>query len=99
MANLKSFSPEHLRNDAEQSGFYQCTKCGLIWFGRDDIAQCPQGPHGAPVHVSVLCRTCDAVIPIGAFATHLASGDHADGAARVELEGGNPGSFAKAPVA
>jgi hypothetical protein len=75
MATLKSFSPEYLFHDAEQSGFFQCRECGLIWFGRNDIADCPNG-RGQPVHVAVLCRTCDAVIPIWKFAAHLGSEDH-----------------------
>ena len=61
MAKLKTFSPEHLAEEAEQSGFFQCKRCGLVWFGRGDIAQCPEGRHGRPVHVVVLCRTCDVV--------------------------------------
>ena len=76
MANLKSFSPEHLANDAEQSGFFQCPKCGLVWFGRSDYQFCPQGPHGDPVHVAVLCRICDAVVPIQFFAAHLVNQRH-----------------------
>ena len=76
MADLKSFSPEHLTEDARQSGFFQCLKCGLVWFGRADIAQCPQGPHGRPVHVAVLCRICDLAVPVGRFAEHLASREH-----------------------
>lgn len=43
---LKSFSPEHLVQVAERSGFFQCQHCGLIWFGGPDVEQCPDGPHG-----------------------------------------------------
>ena len=75
MASLKTFAPEHLIGDAEQSGFFQCPTCGLIWFGRPDIAQCPD-LHGRAVHVVVLCRTCDAVVPIEHFAEHLADREH-----------------------
>jgi hypothetical protein len=78
MASLKSFSPEHLVQEAEQSGFFQCKTCGLIWFGRNDTAQCPEGKHGKPVHVVVLCRTCDEVIPVSEFAAHLARQEHAN---------------------
>jgi hypothetical protein len=49
MTSLKTFSPAHLTEDAKQSGFFQWPTCGLIWFGRPDIAQCPQGSHGRPV--------------------------------------------------
>jgi hypothetical protein len=81
MAILKSFSPGRLTSNAEHSGFVQCSKCGLIWFGRDDIAECPEGPHGQSVHVAVLCRTCDEVITLSQFAEHLASEAHASGIA------------------
>jgi hypothetical protein len=84
MAILKSLSPGHLTHDAEQSGFFQCNKCGLIWFGRDDIAECPEGPHGQPVHVAVLCRTCDDIISLSQFAAHLASEAHAHGIAALK---------------
>jgi len=76
VATLKSFSPEHLAKDAERSGFLHCPKCGLIWFGKPDIPQCPQGPHGQPVQVAVLCRTCDTVVPLERFAAHLANRNH-----------------------
>jgi hypothetical protein len=84
MASLKTFAPEHLTGDAEQSGFFQCPTCGLIWFGRPDIAQCPQSSHARPVHVVVLCRTCDTAVPIERFAAHLTNRDHEVG---VELTG------------
>jgi hypothetical protein len=72
MTNLKVFSPEHLIRDAEESGFFQCQECGLVWFGRADIEECPSGlQHGMPVHVVVLCRRCDKVVPIEDFENHL----------------------------
>jgi hypothetical protein len=74
--SLRSFSPEHLFEDAQESGFFQCPKCGLIWFGRADILECPSGPHGQPVHVAVLCRICDAVVRIEDFVAHLAGREH-----------------------
>ena len=73
---LESFSPAHLSEAAQQSGFFQCQKCGLIWFGRPDYDFCPEHPSGRVVHVAVLCRECDAVIPIEHFAEHLASRQH-----------------------
>jgi hypothetical protein len=73
---LKSFSPEYLTGDAQQSGFFQCPKCGLIWFGGADHEFCPQGPHGDPVHVAVLCRICDSVVPIQLLAAHLVNQKH-----------------------
>jgi hypothetical protein len=45
-------------NRARAGGFFQCQKCGLVWFGRDDIPKCPDG-HSYAVHVAILCRTCD----------------------------------------
>jgi hypothetical protein len=76
MTALRSFSPEHLVNDAKQSGFFHCRKCGLVWFGKPDATTCPQGPHGLPVHVAVLCRTCDAVVPLERIAAHLSDRSH-----------------------
>jgi hypothetical protein len=73
---LKSFSPDHSTEDAKRSGFFQCPQCGLVWFGRPDIEQCPEGPHGQPVHVVVLCRICDTAVPIERFAEHLVNGKH-----------------------
>jgi len=73
---LKSFAPEHLTDEARQSGFFQCPTCGLIWFGRADYDFCPQGPHGEPVHVAVLCRICDAVVPIQLLTAHLVDQKH-----------------------
>jgi hypothetical protein len=81
ITSLKTLVPEHLTEEAEQSGFFQCPTCGLIWFGRPEIAQCPEGPHGRPVHV-VLCRTCDDTVPIERFAAHLANRDHEFGIQR-----------------
>ena len=76
MTSLKTFSPAHLTEDAKRSGFFQCPTCGLIWFGRPDIDQCPQGSHGRPVHVAVLCRTCDVVVRVERFAAHIADRTH-----------------------
>ncbi len=76
MATLESFAPVHLQEAAEASGFFQCRKCGLVWFGKPDADTCPQGPHGRPVHVVVLCRYCDAELPLESLARHLASDDH-----------------------
>ena len=36
MAILQTFSPKHLADEARKSGFFQCRKCGLAWFGRED---------------------------------------------------------------
>ena len=77
MATLKSFSPDHLVKDAERSGFFRCRKCGLIWFGRPDIEECPDGPHGKPVRVVLLCRVCDAVVPAEQLVAHLSGQTHA----------------------
>jgi hypothetical protein len=77
MSNLRSFSPEHLAEEAEHSGFFQCPQCGLIWFGRTDIENCPEGPHGKPVHIALLCRVCDIVVPVEKLAEHLAGLVHA----------------------
>lgn len=74
---LKTFAPEHLTEQAQRSGFLQCPQCGLIWFGRQDIEQCPQAPHGKPVRVAVLCRACDAVVPAEKLAEHLTGEIHA----------------------
>lgn len=76
MAKLKSFSPDHLKEDAERSGLFQCPKCGLIWFGRPDIQSCPDHIRVKPVHVALLCRTCDSAVSIGGLARHLSSEIH-----------------------
>lgn len=73
---MEVFSPEHLAVEARNSGFFQCPTCGLIWFGMADHELCPEGPHGEPVHVAVLCRICDSVIPIQLFAKHLVDVRH-----------------------
>jgi hypothetical protein len=73
---LKSFSPDHLVKDAERSGLFQCQKCGLVWFGKPDATTCPQGPHGTPVHVALICRVCDAVVTIADIAAHLSQATH-----------------------
>jgi len=76
MPQLKSFAPDHLEEAAQASGFLQCPKCGLVWFGNPDFAQCPQAPHGPPVRVVLLCRSCDAEVPATHLATHLAGRNH-----------------------
>lgn len=73
---LKSFSPDHLTKDAQESGLLQCPKCGLVWFGKQDVELCPVGPHGSPVHVALYCRTCDAVVPIADYAAHVSGAWH-----------------------
>ena len=75
MATSKIFGPEHLVREALESGFFQCPKCGPVWFGRADIAQCPDG-HAKAVHVAVLCRECDVCVPIQHLAAHLAGEGH-----------------------
>jgi predicted RNA-binding Zn-ribbon protein involved in translation (DUF1610 family) len=75
-AMLKPFAPERLRADASRSGFFQCPECGLVWFGRPDIKTCPGGPHGDPVSVAFLCRTCDAVISADQLVEHLCAESH-----------------------
>ena len=76
MPNLKTFAPEHLVKDAKESGFFQCTTCGLIWFGRAEIQECPQTHQGRPVHVVILCRICDVLVPLEQFAYHLVHTKH-----------------------
>jgi hypothetical protein len=77
MPELDSFSPAHLVDEAKISGLFQCQKCGLIWFGRPEFSDhCPQGPHGKPAHVALLCRDCDAIVTIDAITSHLSSEEH-----------------------
>lgn len=76
MSKLKVFAPTHLTEEAKESGFFQCPACGLIWFGRPDIELCPEGHAGKPVHVAILCRPCDLVIPLDEFAHHLVNTEH-----------------------
>lgn len=76
MPGMETFSPGDLVEDAKRSGFLQCPRCGLVWFGRQDIESCPEPTHGKPVHVAVLCRTCDTVVPVERLAAHLSSGVH-----------------------
>lgn len=78
MPSLRSFSPEPLKEAAKKSGFFQCQKCGLVWFGKPEIAQCPEGPHGPPVHIALLCRYCDWEVPIDRLAEHLTDPEHLD---------------------
>ena len=78
MRSLKSFSPDHLKNDAVKSGFFHCQKCRLVWLGQPEITECPDGPHGPPVHIAVLCRYCDSVVSIDHLAEHLTCPEHID---------------------
>ena len=87
-ANFKSFAPTHLTEDAQESGFLHCQQCGLVWFGRTDITHCPEGRHGKPVHVAVICRSCDLPVPIEHFAEHLADLAHKENASRGYTRGG-----------
>ena len=68
---LEFFAPDYLRVDAQRSGFFQCRQCGLVWFGWEDIETCPGGPHGVPVRVALLCRTCDATVSAQDLVEHL----------------------------
>lgn len=77
MAKSNSFSPQHLTGKAKVSGFLQCPKCGLVWFGmREATDTCPEGPHGRCLHVAVLCRDCDAIVSIEQIVSHLTSEAH-----------------------
>jgi hypothetical protein len=58
------------------SGFFQCRTCGLTWFGRYNSEQCPDGPHGKPVQIAMLCRGCDNFVSIDRLAEHLATVKH-----------------------
>jgi hypothetical protein len=76
----ETFAPEHLTERARDSGFFQCLKCGHIWFGKPDAYCCPDfcesypgGPPARPVHVTVLCRECDTGVPLAHFVEHLTS--------------------------
>ena len=83
MLKLKSFAPDHLEEDAQQSGFFHCQKCGLFLFGKPRLAdRCPEGPHGRPVRVALLRRDCDDVIPIEGLTLHLRSEHHISAAKR-----------------
>lgn len=73
---LDLFAPDHLKPDASRSGFFQCRTCGLVWFGRPDIEECPHGPHGAPVRIALLCRTCDAIVSSDQLVEHLCADSH-----------------------
>jgi len=68
-----------MKQDAQRSGLFQCQTCGLVWFGRSDIQECPDAPHGKPVHVALLCRTCDAIVPIDHLASHIKGELHQNG--------------------
>jgi hypothetical protein len=73
---LNAFGPEHLREEAEQSGFFHCRECGMFWFGRPDASTCPDAEHGRPVQVALLCRTCDIAVPLADIVEHLSDRDH-----------------------
>jgi len=81
MDQRESFSPQRLLREAKRSGFFQCPKCGLVWFGLPEAAECPEPSHGRAVHVVIVCRTCDEAVPIEDFVTHLTDGSHMFGAA------------------
>jgi hypothetical protein len=78
-AMLKPFAPEEISAEAMRSGFFQCQICGLVWFGDRDIKTCPAGPHGNPVCVVLVCRTCDTFVSADGLAEHLCTGIHAQG--------------------
>ena len=74
---MDSFAPNHLKEAAKMSGFFQCQKCGLVWFGKPNATICPEAPsHGRPVHVALLCRVCDCEVPIEHLAMHLSDPRH-----------------------
>jgi hypothetical protein len=72
---LDTFGPDHLREEAQQSGFFHCLECGLFWFG-GNARSCPEADHGPPVQVALLCRACDIAIPLADFTEHLTDRDH-----------------------
>jgi hypothetical protein len=58
---------------AQQSGFFYCEECRLVWFGRSDLSEetCPNAPHDKrPAQVAV-CRVCDLFVTADDFARHL----------------------------
>lgn len=65
-----------MQEAAKNSGFFQCRTCGLLWFGRYNSEQCPEGPHGKPVQVALLCRECDVFVPLDNLAEHFANVRH-----------------------
>jgi hypothetical protein len=74
---LDTFAPNHLKEAAKKSGFFQCKKCGLVWFGKPDATTCPEAPsHRRPVHVALLCRICDLEMPIELLVKHLNDPQH-----------------------
>jgi len=75
-SKLETFGPAHLREEAEQSGFFHCRECGMFWFGRPESSTCPEAQHGRPVQVALVCRTCDIAIPLADLAEHLTDRDH-----------------------
>lgn len=74
MPELKTFAPFDLITEAAESGFFHCRQCGLVWFGRPDLADtCPAGDHGLPVRVAVLCRVDDMSIRVSELRRHVAA--------------------------
>ena len=77
MQRFKASTQNPLRKEAERySGVFQCPTCGLLWFGRYNVEQCPEGLHGRPVQVALLCRECDTYVPIDLLAEHLTNVNH-----------------------
>lgn len=74
LPKLKTYGPPHFSEDAEHSGFH-CRECGSFWFGPPDATRCPDG-HRSPVHVALLCRTCDLVVALDDLPAHLADELH-----------------------
>lgn len=79
MKHLKAFASDDFKKEAMESGFFQCPTCGIVWFGKPDVQECPVAPHGKPVQVAVLCRKCDLFVPISHFAQHLTETKHDHG--------------------
>ena len=77
-AELDTFAPNGMKKEAKTSGFFQCSACGLVWFGKPDAIICPTGisSHGRPVHVAMRCRVCDRGMSVEHFAAHLSSRSH-----------------------
>jgi hypothetical protein len=71
-------APPHLIADARSSGYKRCTTCDLVWFGGPaDATFCPNA-HQTVVHIAMLCRDCDAIVPVKEMAFHLCNGEHRD---------------------
>lgn len=65
---MRIFAPEGREAAALASGLLQCITCGLVWFGG---SQCPEGPHGEPVQVVLVCRSCDLPVAVHEVGEHL----------------------------